>query len=106
MIKFIKGKDKFNDLALDFKSYLLIDKKYSNQTISSYMNSLKNFYDYLIENKISFSLIKKVELLNYTKFLKDKGLSVNSINHNISVLKSFFKFLVITKYLYNTSYKV
>ena len=46
-MKFIKDKDKFNDLALNFYNFLLIDKKYSKETLNSYMNDLHKFYEYL-----------------------------------------------------------
>ena len=31
----------------DYKNYLLIDKKYSNNTIDSYYLELKNYYNFL-----------------------------------------------------------
>ena len=37
-MNFIKNKDKFNDLALNYLNFLLIDKNYSKQTIDSYKN--------------------------------------------------------------------
>ena len=37
-------------------------------------------------------------IMNYTKFLKAQQLSTNSINHNISVLRTFYKFLVVSNH--------
>lgn len=96
-MKFIKSKDKFNDLAINFSNFLLIDKKYSNETINSYMNDLSKFYEYLNKHNLDIYNLKRKELLNYSNFLKNEKLSATSINHNISVLKSFYKFLVINE---------
>lgn len=80
---------------IDFCDYLLIDRKYSNETINSYQNDLKKFSTYIIKNKLNFNNIKKNDITNYLKNLKEENLSVKSITHNISSLRSFYKFLVI-----------
>lgn len=77
-----------------FKTYLLIDKKYSNNTIVSYENDLKKF-DYHVKKQIS--AISKQDILDVLKKLNDEGLSDASINHFISSIRSFYKFLVINK---------
>ena len=79
--------------ANDFINYLLIDKKYSDDTIKSYKNDLKNFclfFDKDIKN------INKEDLRRYLVYLKEENLSEKSIAHNISVLRSFYKFLEIS----------
>ena len=40
--------------------------------------------------------IKRKDIMSYTKYLREKQLSTNSINHNVSVLRTFYKFLVVT----------
>ena len=97
-MKFEPNKDKFNDKAIEFKTYLLIDKKYSNETIESYMNDLYKYYQYVIKNNLNIDEIKRKDIMNYTKFLKAQQLSTNSINHNISVLRTFYKFLVVSNH--------
>jgi integrase/recombinase XerD len=96
-MKFIKGKDKFNDLAINYYNFLLIDKKFSNETINSYMNELYKFYEYLSKYNLDIDDLKRKELMNYSNYLKKERLMQSSINHNISVLKSFYKFLVINE---------
>ena len=79
--------------ANDFINYLLIDKKYSDDTIKSYKNDLKNFclfFDKDIKN------INREDLRRYLVYLKEENLSEKSIAHNISVLRSFYKFLEIS----------
>lgn len=79
-----------------FKTYLLIDKKYSNNTIMSYENDLKKF-DYHVQKQIS--TISKQDILDVLKKLNDENLSDASINHFISSVRSFYKFLVINKFV-------
>lgn len=98
MMKFEAHKDKFNDKALEFKTYLLIDKKYSNETIDSYMNDLYKYYDYIKKNNLDIDNIKRRDIMSYTKYLREKQLSTNSINHNVSVLRTFYKFLVVANH--------
>jgi len=94
MNKFIKNKDLFNNQALDFEMFLLIDKKYSKETIDSYLNDLYKYYLYLKKNNIVN--VKKENIINYIDYLKKNKLSTTSINHNISVLRTFYKFILIT----------
>ncbi len=95
-MKFESNIDEFNDKALEFKTYLLIDKKYSNETIDSYMNDLYKYYKYIKQKNLNINDIKRKDIMGYTKYLKQNQLSTNSINHNISVLRTFYKFLVIS----------
>lgn len=94
-MNFIKNKDKFNDLAINYLNFLLIDKNYSKQTINSYENELYKFYSYLNKYNLNIEKINKTDLINYTKYLNN--LSNSSINHNISVIKSFYKYLLINE---------
>lgn len=83
----------------EFGKYLLIDKRYSNETIASYLNDLNKFENYIKEFNIDFDNMKRKDIMAYVNYLKSKGLASRSINHNVSVLKSFCKFLVINKHL-------
>ena len=84
----------FQNYCEDFINYLIIDKKYSEATTNSYRTELEKFYKYF--NK-KVQDITKADLKNYIKFLDKEKLSEKSIAHNISVLRSYFKFLVIEK---------
>lgn len=90
----IVGGDIVQEEIEAFKTYLLIDKKYSNNTIISYENDLKKFNYYT--NK-SISLISKQDILDVLKKLHDENLSNASINHFITSVRSFYKFLIINK---------
>lgn len=75
-----------------FKTYLLIDKKYSNNTIVSYENDLKKFEHY---SKKKINDISKQDIMNVLKKLQEENLSNSSINHFVTTLRTFYKFLII-----------
>lgn len=85
----------FENAIKEFESYLLIDKKYSNNTITSYVSEIEKFYNYVKQDNIS--KITKKDIKEYIADLKKKNMSTKSIAHNISCLKSFYKFLIINK---------
>lgn len=76
----------------EFKKYLIIDKKYSNNTIMSYLEELNKFNKY---NKSNINSIKKDDIYNYIKYLKDNKMDERSIAHSISILRTFYKFIEI-----------
>lgn len=82
-----------NEIEL-FCNYLLIDKKYSNNTIESYKRDLVKIDNYL--NK-SINNIKDTDIKKYLEYLTNENESKTSISRNISTLRSFYKFLLIEK---------
>ena len=86
--------NKIDKLIEDFLRYLLIDKGYSKNTISSYRQDLDRFNDYF--NNKNINDIDSNDLKNYIKSL-NKKLTEKSISRSISCLKSFYKFLIIEK---------
>ena len=89
--------NKLSDLIIEFLRYLLIDKGYSENTIESYKRDLDKFLEY--NKNTSIESISNENLKKYIKYLNDCGLNEKSIARNISSLKSFYKFLVISKYI-------
>lgn len=82
----------------NFCSYLLIEKKYSHNTIDSYKKDLYKFSEY--QNK-NIDSIDSNDIHQYLKYLTVILLSDKSIARNISCLKSFYKFLLIEKEITN-----
>lgn len=78
----------------DFLDYLLIDRKYSNNTIQSYKNDLIKFMSFV--NK-DFKDIKKEDIENFIISLNKDSAKEKSIARNISAIKSLYKFLLIEK---------
>lgn len=85
------------DLKEEFKSFLFIDKKYSKHTIDSYINEFSKFQEYF--KNINIKDISSLDLENYLSYLKGLQLSSRSISHNISVIRTLYKFLLINKYI-------
>ena len=83
------------DTCIDnFLEYLVIDKKYSENTVKSYHNDLKKFS--LFINK-DISRISEDDIRKYIKFLGTSNEDSKTISHNISTLRTFYKFLLIEK---------
>ncbi len=80
------------DLIEEFINYLLIDKKYSKNTILSYREELKLFFSYTSKE---VTKIEKDDIVSYMKYEKDSGCQEKTIAHFITTLRSFYKFLEI-----------
>ena len=78
-----------------FIEYLIIDKKYSENTIKSYNNDLKKFENYFKSKNIN--QIEENNIKDYIKYLNKENNDTKTISHNISTLRSFYKFLLIEK---------
>lgn len=90
---------KLEYLIDEFLRYLLIDKGYSNNTINSYKIDLDKFLKF--NGNININNISNADLKRYIKYLNEQNLDEKSISRNISCIKSFYKFLVINKYISN-----
>lgn len=93
--------NKFEEDITEFLTYLKIDKKYSLNTINAYKNDLEKYYKYMQSKKKNIDDITKKEIEGYLKYLNEEKLSMSTISHNISTIRSFYKFLAIDKNLKN-----
>lgn len=82
----------------DFGLYLLIDKKYSDNTIFSYKNDLNLICNFLNKQSIN---IDYEDIIKYLNYLDEEGIKTSSVARKISTLNSFFKFLIIEKRIKN-----
>ena len=92
------------EIFKEFYNYLLFDKNYSLNTINSYLTDI---YDLLIfikkdakEEKVLFNL-KEQDIRDYLKKLNKNNITSRSIARKISTLKTYYKFLIITKKIAN-----
>lgn len=85
-----------NDIK-DFLDYLLIDLKYSKNTIETYNYTLEEFYK--IINK-DLCKINEEDIKKYIEYL-NKVDSSKTINHHLNVLTSFYNFLLIEEKITN-----
>lgn len=86
-----------SNLISEFLKYLKIDKGYSNNTIYSYKLDLNRFLEYF--NDININEINALKLKEYIIYLNKINLDSKSIARNVSCIKSFYKFLIINKYV-------
>lgn len=75
----------------EYRKYLLIDKKYSNNTILSYMNDLNNFQKFI---KKDMTKINKKDILKFIEFER-KTKDSRTIAHSLTVIRNFYNFLLI-----------
>lgn len=95
-------KDIENNIKL-FINYLKLEKSLSDNSVNSYVFDLKLFFSFL-ENKTDIKYVKNISeknLIDFITFISHKKTkretlySEKSIYRMISVMKSFFKFLLI-----------
>ena len=78
----------------DYLRYLKVSCNQSENTLLAYENDLNKFDAYLQEKKISFQCITKDEILPYLKYLDQMDYKNTSIARHITVLRSFYAYLV------------
>ena len=81
-----------------FISYISLEKKYSNNTRIAYQGNLDEFHKFCIE-KYDIQNIEKVEytiIRSWIVFLIESGNTNRTVNRKISVLRSYYKFLLKT----------
>ena len=87
---------KFKNIKKEFFDFLLLDKGYSERTISSYKRDLRKFEVYVAEYGISFKKITKENLFDYHLDLS-RSIGARSFARMLSTLKTFYKFLYFEK---------
>ena len=84
------------DYINKYKEYLIIDKKYSENTIKTYIYELCEIDNYFKKDIIQLS---SSDIMDYLKKVK---IDQRSKIHLISSLKSFYKFLIMEKVIKNS----
>lgn len=80
-----------------FLEYLLLEKKYSLHTHKAYQTNLKSFEDFVAESQPDADGIEDVtysEIRSWIVSLIQQGNSSRTVNRKLSVLRSYYKFLV------------
>lgn len=83
----------------EFKKYLLIDRHYSDNTIASYINDLNLYLEFLDKKHISYQNASEDNIKEYLKFISNKDERTRA--HEISVLRSFYKYLILENMIKN-----
>ena len=82
-----------------FYDYLLLEKNYSQHTVTAYINDIA-FFESFLSNEFEDDNLLRInynQIRSWIVSLSDDGISNASINRKISSLKSFYKFLLKTK---------
>ena len=91
----------YDGILTDFCDYLKIDKKYSNLTVESYYTEIKKYLYFFREKNIPVKNIKNSDIKDYLNYIKNEKLSPRSLAHNVSAIRTFYKFLLIEKVVNN-----
>lgn len=79
-----------------FTDYLLLEKKYSAHTITSYIKDLESFGEFILNEYQTDSIdqVNYQQIRNWIVSLVENGISNRSINRKTSSLNSYYKFLL------------
>ncbi len=77
----------------DYITYITIDKRYRENTINSYHYDLEAYEDYLKDKNPT--KVSRKNILDYLETRKEEGISSKSLAHSITVLRGFYKFLLL-----------
>ena len=89
--------NEYEDILNDFCDYLKIDKRYSDLTVESYRTEIKGYLDFFKEKNIKVKDIKNSDIKDYLAFIKKGETSDRTLAHNVSVIRTFYKFLLTLK---------
>lgn len=108
-------KKTFDEYLSEFLEYLKVRRNYSDHTIISYKNDLNQFFEYIFKSgkgdekklkarEADFNKFDLIFLKSFIAELSDpiaykRKYSKKSISRKISVIKSFYKFLISNKYI-------
>ena len=84
-----------------YYDYLLKEKHFSLHTVNAYVNDVEAFLNFVGTDVAAVSEIVYQHIRNWIVSLSSQNMSNNSINRKIASLKSYFKFLYITKTINN-----
>ncbi len=93
----VKDMDEYEDILNDFCDYLKIDKRYSDLTVESYRTEIKEYLDFFKEKNIKVKDIKNSDIKDYLAYIKKGETSERTLAHNVSVIRTFYKFLLTLK---------
>ena len=89
--------DEYEDILNDFCDYLKIDKRYSDLTVESYRTEIKGYLEFFKEKNIKVKDIKNSDIKDYLTYIKKGETSDRTLAHNVSVIRTFYKFLLTLK---------
>ena len=80
-----------------YQDYLVKEKNYSPLTVRAYLDDIKSFQEYLLDQSVSLEEVIYPHVRNWIVVLVEQNISTTSVNRKISALKSYYKFLLKVK---------
>lgn len=88
-----------NEYIDKYLEYLLYQKKYSENTITSYEEDLEFFKKFLEENKANPLKVDYAIIKRFYNYMDSLGFSKSTISRKVSSLRSFYKYLARNNYI-------
>lgn len=95
-----------NNTINNYEKYLRIEKRYPETTVTSYLNALHKYKEFIEENKIDYKEINKDEIRKYLKALDEENYSKSSVSQNLSALRNFYSYLVNNNIIQSNQFKL
>ena len=89
----------------DFENYLKNVRKYSVNTVNSYLSDINIFGEFLKLKKINYKNIDLNIIRNYLKHLDEEKYKTSSINRILSSLNEYYDYLVSVHVVKNNYFK-
>ena len=83
----------------EFENYLKNVRKYSINTVNSYLSDINIFLEYLKESKINYKDVNRDVIRTYLKYLDTAKYKSSSINRLLSSLNDYYNYLLKMKYV-------
>lgn len=82
-----------------YKTFLLLERSLSENSISAYMDDLNKLLTYLDAETLKIEDVKLDDLQQFIASLYDVGITARSVSRVISGVKSFYNYLILDGYM-------
>lgn len=91
-----ENRDKWTEIARRYRSYMLLEKHLSRNTIESYMRDLEYFAHFILRyHDVPPRKVERNMVEHYMVVLFEQGREKSSQARNLSGIKSFFNFMLL-----------
>ena len=90
---------KETDIVSKYKSYLLLEKGLSKNSIEAYTDDLLKLINYLENEDLKIQQVKLDDLQQFISQLYDLGINARSVARILSGIRSFFNYLILDGYI-------
>lgn len=97
----IEEVNKSASLISKYKSYLLLEKALSPNSIEAYLDDLAKLLQYFEAENLKLQQIRLEDLQQFVTQLYDLGINARSVARVLSGVRSFFNFLILDGYIQN-----